>query len=344
MITFSGTYFDGESSKAYAVTVMGSGNRLSLRDQEDGLSVELSSSDVVLSPPLGKTRRVIELPEGARCETTDLDAVSQLEALWGRRRHRGMHLVYRLESHWRLVAVCALCLLLSLWGFVAYGIPWLAMRAANATPPKLINLISDRSLAFLDEHIFAPSGLSQARRDDLQAQFQELIQDLRPRGESRLIFRRSPQMGANALALPSGLIIMTDELVDLARDDREIVGILAHELAHVEEHHGLRNMYQSTGIFLLISMLTGDVASLTSTASSLPTFLIESGYSRQFETAADTFAGQYMLERGWGTKPLRDILQRLSGDQSKGLPTFLSTHPGSEERLRHLEALERDFN
>lgn len=343
MITFSGTYFDGVSSKAYPVTVACWRDGLSLRDDDGGWKVNLKLSDFVLTPPLGKTRRVLELPGGARCETSDLDAVSQLETLWGHQRYRGMRLVHRLESHWRLVTACAVCLLLSLWGFVAHGVPWMAMRAAAATTPKLVELISERSLAFLDEHIFTPSDLSPARQDGLQQRFQALIRDLEPSAKSRLIFRRSPKMGANALALPSGLIIMTDELVHLARDDREILGILAHELAHVEQRHGLRNMYQSTGIFLLISMLTGDVASMSSTASSLPTFLIESGYSRQFETAADTFAGQYMLRQGWGTKPLRDILQRLSGDQRKGLPTFLSTHPGSEDRLRHLEAIERDF-
>lgn len=344
MITFHGTYFDGMSSKAHPVTATCSGAGLSLRDDEEGWRVDVTLSDLSLTPPLGKTRRVFELPGGARCETADLDAVSELERLWGRQRReqwRGMRLVHRLESHWRLVIVCALCLLLSLWGFVAYGIPWMATRAAMATPPKLVELISERSLAFLDKHFFAPSGLTPARREGLQQRFQEMTRDLGLSANSQLIFRHSSQMGANALALPSGMIIMTDELVHLARDDREIVGILAHELAHVEQRHGLRNMYQSTGIFLLISMLTGDVASMTSTASSLPTFLIESGYSRQFETAADTFAGRYMLQQGWGTKPLHDILQRLSGDQSKGLPTFLSTHPGSEERLRHLEDLER---
>ncbi len=346
MITFEGVYFNGVNSKAYPVTMLGSGDGLLLHSEEEDLSVDVKLSDLTLVPSLGNTRRVLALPGGARCETSDLAAVAELERLWGQQRRmpgRGMRLVQRLESHWRLVIVCALCLLVILWGFVAYGIPWMATQAVLATPPKLVELISTRSLAFLDQHIFAPSRLTEARQENLQARFRTLVHRLGVSARSKLVFRHSPKMGANALALPSGLIIMTDELIHLARDDREIIGILVHEIAHVEQRHGLRNMYQSTGIFLLISMLTGDVASMTSTASSLPTFLIESGYSRQFETAADTFAGLYMLQRGWGTQPLRDILQRLSGDQHKGLPTFLSTHPGSVERLRHLEALERDF-
>lgn len=300
--------------------------------------------DVSLVPPLGTTRRVLELPGGARCETTDFDAVRQLEVevLRGYPHQRGMQLVHRLESHWCSVMACAACLLIGLWGLTAHGIPWMAKRAAFATPQRLIDTLSTQSLAFLDGQLFQPSRLDSARLDSLHHQFHDLIRDRGSSMKARLVFRSAPTLGANALALPSGLVIMTDQLVYLARDDRELLGILAHELAHVEQRHGLRNLYQSTGIFLLISMLLGDLTSMTATASSLPTFLLESGYSRQFETDADTFAGQYMLQRGWGTKPLRDILQRISGTAGDELPALLSTHPGTAERLQHLEAMEQD--
>ncbi len=284
---------------------------------------------------------MLELPGGARCETFALDAVQQLETLRGPKSSRGMQRVHQLESRWRLVLACAAGMLLCLWGVMAYGIPWLAKRAAFATPQPLIETISNQSLAFLDSRFFNPSRLDSARIDCLQQQFQTLIRESGSNANARLVFRSSPQMGANALALPSGLVIVTDELVHVSHHDRELLGIMAHELAHVEHQHGLRNTYQSAGLFLLISMLLGDVTSMTSTASSLPAFLIESGYSRQFETTADTFAGRYMLQQGWGTAPLRDILQRISAKQGQRLPAFLSTHPGMDERLRHLEAIEQ---
>ncbi|ETX06441.1 M48 family metallopeptidase [Candidatus Entotheonella palauensis] len=341
MIAFQGTYFDGKSSKAHPVSIICSGGFVSLRDDVNDLKINVKLDDVSLAPPLGKTRRVLELPGGARCETSDLDAVHQLETQQGYQLQRGMHWVHRLESRWLLVIACAACLLLSLWGLMAYGIPQMAKRAAAATPQPLIDTISNQSLALLDKQLFEPSRLDAARTGSLQQQFQDLIRDSGSTVSARLIFRRSPKMGANALALPSGLVIMTDELIYLSRNDRELLGIMAHELAHVEQQHGLRNTYQSAGIFLLISMLLGDVTSMTSTASTLPTLLIETGYSRQFETAADTFAGQYMLQQGWGTKPLRDILQRIAGEKGGAFPAFLSTHPGTEARLQHLEAMEQ---
>jgi hypothetical protein len=276
MIAFQGTYFDGKSSKAYPVTVVCSGGFLSLRDAAHDLRIDLKLEDVSLAPPLGKTRRVLEFPGGARFETADVDAVRRMEAEREYGAQRGMHLVHLLESRWRVVTACVVCLLFCLWGLVAYGIPRMAKHAAFATPQPLIESVSNQSLALLDKRLFKPSRLDSARIDALQHQFQELIQDRGTHTTARVIFRSSEAVGANALALPSGLVIMTDQLVYLAQDDRELLGIFAHELAHVEQQHGLRNLYQSTGLFLLISALLGDVTSITSTASSLPVFLLQS--------------------------------------------------------------------
>jgi Zn-dependent protease with chaperone function len=134
---------------------------------------------------------------------------------------------------------------------------------------------------------------------------------------------------------------MTDELVELAENDRELEGVLLHEMGHVEERHGLRSIIQNAGVFLLISALVGDVASISSTAASLPTLLAQTGYSRQFEREADEFAVGHFVRRGWSAAPLRDILLRMS----EGAPSFpgesiLSTHPVMSERIRHIEEME----
>lgn len=51
----------------------------------------------------------------------------------------------------------------------------------------------------------------------------------------------APQIGANAFALPDGTLVVTDELVELAGDnDDEVLAVLAHELGHIHERHGLR--------------------------------------------------------------------------------------------------------
>ena len=65
--------------------------------------------------------------------------------------------------------------------------------------------------------------------------------------------------------------------------------------------------------------------------------MLETGYSRRFELEADAVAARYALERGWGTEPFARLLTRLSGD-ADAVPTFLSTHPATLERVKALRA------
>ena len=139
--------------------------------------------------------------------------------------------------------------------------------------------------------------------------------------------------------------MVTDELVAMVKDDRELIAILVHETAHVENRHGLRMLFQNVGVFMLISMLVGDVASITSMAATLPTILVESGYSRRFEKEADLAAGIYLVRKGWGTQPLQDILRRLAESQPQ-TPALevMATHPDIRQRIRYLQDLEASLN
>lgn len=341
MITFHGIYFDGTRSHAHPVTVVCDDGTVRVYGETHDVARHEPLSTLTITPPLGQARRALQFPDGARCETHDLAAMTALDALRG--STWSMRLVHGLESHWRLVGACVVGLVLWLWLFTVHGIPWLANYAAFATPPHLLAGISERSLEVFDRMLFQPSALPIERAAHLQERFAQLTDEIGTLPGYRLVLRSSPDLGANAFALPSGLIVMTDELIDLADDEREILGVLAHEVAHVEQRHGLRNIYQSAGIFLLLAVLTGDVTSINSTAGSIPTLLIEMGYSRHFEREADAHAAAYMLAQGWGTTPLQKLLQRLTGDGESMVPAFLTTHPGTTERLEHLEALQREW-
>jgi len=114
---------------------------------------------------------------------------------------------------------------------------------------------------------------------------------------------------------------------------------MAHEVGHVLHRHSLQQIYRSVGVILVISVLLGDVTSVTSIGASLPAVLVESGYSREFEYEADAVAAEYLNRKGWGTKPLIEILIRLSTKVGGSERSLLSTHPATEDRVRALEKL-----
>lgn len=338
MIRFNGTYFDGKSSLPRQVSIFFDGAALVI-EGPDVPAYKISLKDCIINPPLGKTSRTIKFPDGAVCVTDDQGALRRLEEYTG--INRSWRFIHFLESHWKVVVLCSICLILSIAGFTRYGIPFLAGQAASRIPPEMMRSVSAKALQFLDKQFLGPSQLSQEKRSDLMLLFQQTAREMDPGVSYTIEFRKGKRIGANALALPSGIIIATDELVALSRDDHEIASVLAHEIAHVKKHHAMRHLLQSTGVFLLVSVLVGDIASVTSVAATLPTLLVESGYSREFEREADKVAGLYLMKKGWGTKPYEEMLARLAKSHHN-LPELglLSTHPETEKRIKALRELE----
>lgn len=339
MIEFKGIYFDGRNSKAHAVSIDSDGARIRITGNADGLPLVFMLAECRFTPPLGGTRRSLLLPDGGRCDTHDLQAFRKLE------NHKGfsrpLRLVHFVESRWRLVAVCLAGLIACVWVFTTHGIPFAAKKIAYSLPPEIMEHVSQKTLQALDDGLLEPSTLDPQKADRLQRIFDRLSAVEGSDFSYRLALRSSPRAGPNAFALPSGIIVVTDELVALAENDRELIGVLVHETAHVENRHGLRMLFQNTGVFLLISVLVGDVASVTSIAATLPTLLVETGYSRRFEMEADLAAGIYLVRKGWGTQPLQNMLMRLYENQpGSPAPAAMSTHPETRQRIRYLQDLE----
>ena len=341
MSTFTGTYLDGRSSKPVQVGITFEGTSLRLQDCAAVLpDIVVPLQNCSATPPLGKTGRSLILPGGARCETRDADLLALVDS---RRGPAGSaRIVNFLESGWKTALACLLGLFLCIWGFVAAGIPFLAKMAAASVPAAVTDRLSHQTLAVLDTHFLEPSELGADRSAHLQSLFRGLVGRKNSPAHYRLEFRKSENVGANAFALPSGLIVMTDELVGLAENDRELIGVLAHEIAHVENRHGLRTMFQNAGTLLLVSTLAGDVSSISAAGETLPTLLIESGYSRRFEKEADRAAGTYLIRMGWGTASLQNVLARIA-KTAPIHPAFalFSTHPDLEERIGYLKKMDR---
>jgi Zn-dependent protease with chaperone function len=340
MIEFRALYFDGKTSRPQTVTVYFDGVALTLRDDSgySDRSLPLASCDIV--PPLGRSRRSIRFPDGGLVETDDARAVDALEKVTG--RNRGMKAVHSLESRWKAVACAVIGLLLCFGAFTLYGIPFIAKRVAYSIPLTSMEKVSEDALKAMDKRFFGPSGLSAARTRRTELVFREVGKGMGKGYDYRLVLRKGKAVGANAFALPSGIIVVSDELIERAGSDRELAGVLAHEMAHVDGRHMMRQLLQSAGVFFMISVVTGDIASISSLAASLPTLLVQTGYSRGFEREADREAALYCIRKGWGTAPYRNMLMNLhKGDPEPSSRAFFSTHPSLQERLNYIDRLEK---
>lgn len=332
MISFSATYYDGRSTRQHAVVVRATaGQPVRLEGLEPPLEVALT--DVRISPRLGNTPRALGLPGGAQCETLDNDAVDALARLAG--RGAGSTLVHHLESRWRwaLAALAAVAIFVAV-GF-KWGIPLAARHVAMNLPDELVYDLGRSTLGVLDRTLFSPSQLPEARRAELRSTFDRAA---RQYPELPLVLQFRHAGFPNAFALPNGTVVVTDELVELAENDDQILSVLAHEIGHVHHRHGLRMALESSSVALVASVTLGDASHFAALFSALPTLYANAHYSRTRETEADTFALQFLDRNGIARHHFADILtllQRdLGGEEHEGAFTHLASHPAMAERVR----------
>lgn len=340
-------FFDGRSSRAREVTLwFMPGGRLVLA--ETGAEPrEFVRAQVQVESRLGDAPRFVRLPDDQRCEVRDHAALDAALAHWppdaGTDAAAWLH---RVERSWRLVALSVLMLVaLGLAAFI-WGVPWAARHAAFALPADVTTRLGDETMAVFDRTLFDESELPPERRAELAAKFAEFIRTAGERDTYRVEFRASSKMGANAFALPSGVIVITDALVELAGDDAEILGVLAHEAGHVKHRHVLRGVLQNAAVALVVTLVTGDVSSTAAAAGAAPAYLLQGRFSRAFEREADAEGVRLMRAGGLDPEHLATMLGRLeqahrpaateteeTGKEGRVLD-YLSTHPPTHERLR----------
>jgi len=340
-------YFDGQvATRREALLTLDKGQ---VTISCEGAQRSYPLAAITIPPGIGAVRRTIRLPDGGLCEMDDPALVAELEQARGAGRRAA--LLHRWERSLPLVLAALGVTVLVVALFLRFGVPTLARQAAFALPPAVEERMGAEALAVLDRMMTAPSKLTPERRAELIALFRSVARASGAAPGCRLEFRASQAIGANALALPAGIVVITDDLVALARHDDEIGAILAHELGHVQQRHILRHVLQNSATGLIMATLTGDLMSITSLAATLPTTLVDASFSRAFEREADDAAMAWMRTAGVPPRRYAEILGRLQAQLDvrhpaaaggpKPIRNYLSTHPDTGERIRRVMQAEK---
>ncbi len=322
------SYFDGCSTRVRAVNLSLSGEDLIVTGEDVDLRIPFAR--VRVDERLGRAPRRLRLEDGAFFEVRDLRALDSLLSAVGHRDGWVDRLQRRLPFVLLSLVACAMCAV----GAYRWGLPWAAAAGARHLSPVIGKTLSAQALTVLDGGILLPSTISEEGQQRLGAAFHAMRLPEGGRPMSALLFRRSPQLGANAFTLPDGTIIVLDDLITALEDDQQTLAVLAHELGHAHERHGLQMLLRSSAVGAFLTFYVGDISTLLAAA---PAAVVEARYSQEFERQADDYAAALLRHNGMSPSLLADALTKLAQLQpalSKG--GYLASHPATDERIHRL--------
>ncbi len=314
----------------------------------NGAVYEGSLSALNVGNRLGNTERKITLEDGSIFATKENDFIDHTF----KKYLLSNGFIHTLESRIRWVFVALVITLFTAFGFFKWGVPWSSTKIAHLLPHETNELIAAHTLEFLDKYLFEKSEVSQDKKEEIRHHFKSTLvplsedQEIHYRVHFRL-WRDGNVSIPNALALPSGDIILTDKFVALSQNQDEIDSVLLHEMGHVIHRHTLETVIESTFITVATMMIVGDSNGLADMGVGLGSLLVSSSYSRGHEAEADRYAFEKMLRARIDPMAFSDIMNRMmsymersskkdqnSKESDQDVLDYLSSHPTTKERVK----------
>ena len=150
----------------------------------------------------------------------------------------------------------------------------------------------------------------------------------------------------NAFALPGGPMFVNRGMFDAAATEGEVVGVMAHELAHVLLRHGTANVTKAQNPWLALgqiagqlggAMVGGSVGSAIAQGSQFGLGTLMLRYSRDFEKQADLLGAQIMAGAGYDPRALARMFETIAKESGgRGDPQWMSSHPDPGNRSSYI--------
>ena len=142
----------------------------------------------------------------------------------------------------------------------------------------------------------------------------------------------------NAFSGPDGYILITRGLIAQLHDEAELAGVLAHEMSHVLDQHGMQAVKQAGRANILASALSQAdqrFKAFSEATDGLVDAVLVKGYGRDQEDEADADAVKLLLATGYDPTSYLHFIERMAGQQH-GNSSIMSTHPGAADRAERI--------
>lgn len=145
----------------------------------------------------------------------------------------------------------------------------------------------------------------------------------------------------NACALPGGHIVVNTGLLKTVDRPEQLLGVIAHEMAHVTERHAYRHEISMAGPFMVFKLFLGSSSSSGAILSGGTAILLNADFSQDFENEADAKGWDYLVAANIDPRGMVEMFEKfkkLSDEDAQFLPQSLQSHPSLNKRIERLQS------
>ena len=147
----------------------------------------------------------------------------------------------------------------------------------------------------------------------------------------------------NAFALPGGPMYVNRGMIEAAKTEGEVAGVMAHELSHVALRHGTAQQTKATPYEvgsiagqILGAVLGGATGAIVSQGTQFGLGTAFLRYSREYEKQADLLGSHIMARAGYDPRDMANVFKTIEQTSGNGGPQFLSDHPNPSNRYQYI--------
>jgi Zn-dependent protease with chaperone function len=163
--------------------------------------------------------------------------------------------------------------------------------------------------------------------------------------EFRYTFDVVNQKEINAFALPGGPMFLNRGMIEAAKSEGEVAGVMAHEISHVALRHGTAQAtsgqkWQIGAVAgqILGAIVGGGLGEVLSTGTQIGAGLKIMSYGREYERQADLLGAQMLARAGYDPREMANVFRTIEQEGGRGGPEWMSSHPNPGNRYNAIVA------
>jgi hypothetical protein len=161
--------------------------------------------------------------------------------------------------------------------------------------------------------------------------------------EFRYSFKVVNVSDINAFALPGGPMYVNRGMIEAAKTEGEVAGVMAHEMSHVALRHGTAQASKATPYEvgsvagqILGAIIGGGLGQVVSAGSQFGFGTAFMRFSREYEKQADLLGSHIMANAGYDPRDMANMFKTIEKTSGNGGPQWLSDHPNPSNRYQYI--------